>query len=83
MDGVSDLPAGHSTPDSLRILHDELKEVIKAYEISWNHRSMKQKIRGSFLHHENHMSVFHWTSASLLIFLALLCCITYYLQEDR
>ena len=79
----SSLPSGHTTTDSLRILHDELSSVIRQHQISLNHRSISIKIKDSFLYHRNHTSVLHWTNGLILFVLALLSVIGYGLQIHK
>ena len=80
---VSSLPSGHTTIDSLRILHDELSDVIRNHQISLNHRSVAHKLKESFLYHHNHASVLHWSNVLILLVLALLSVIAYGLQAYK
>lgn len=75
---------GYSTPDALRILHNELSDQLRRHQFKQRSRlSIVDRLQHSFLHHSLAYSAFHWTSAALILISALLLLIAYGLQNHR
>lgn len=74
---------GHSTRDALRILHDELAEVVRVHEAQSKIGRRNDRSWFNFLHHYNKESPIHWTSILVLILMSLLLIVAYGCQIHR
>ena len=74
---------GHNTYDALRILHDELEEIVAAYEARNCPSSLRQKLNPRYLHHHNKESPVHWTSIVVLGLFAFFLILAYICQTQR
>ena len=78
---VEAMSVGHSTRDALRILHDELTEVVRAHEAQVRITTRRNWSWLNFLHHYNKESPIHWTSVVVLIFMSALLITAYSSQN--
>ena len=81
--GDGELIPGHSTADALRILHDELLEVLTSHQQQQTYESWWSRWQRCFLHHDNHQSPFHWTSVLIQVLLAMGLLVAYGNQEIK
>ena len=81
--GGDELIAGHSTEDALRILHDELYDIVQQHEARMRYMTMSEKWHRCFLRHDNRHSPFHWTSCFVLVLLSFGLFVAFALQEYR
>ena len=75
------MSVGHSTRDALRILHDELTEVVRAHEAQVRITTRRNWSWLNFLHHYNKESPIHWTSVVVLILMSALLITAYSCQN--